>query len=395
MIRIAPLLLLFCSTAICATVPAGTRIEIRLTKPLNSKEATPMQVVEAVVIAPVALDGTILVAQGVQVLGHVKEVTTPLTAGDQAVLVLTFDRLRAGAKSTPFSARLLEVDNARETVDKEGRLLGIKASDTASARMDQGIGKVVEKSSTLGEILGGVKQAIVKEPDSSINYPAGVEMSIQVTEPFNWTGPPRHFVGEIQGQNDLPALVANQPVVTYAAKPPKPSDIPNLMFLGTEEQILAAFEAAGWTRAEQLNRESKLETFRALAEDRGYKEAPVSTILLDGQPPELAFEKLNNTFSARHHLRIWRRPDVFNGSPVWVSAATHDTGISFSESNRTFIHKIDSHIDVERAKVVNDLLFTNLVKGLALVERDNAPKSAHNATGDALETDGRIAVLQF
>src|SRR5271165_2169879 len=156
MIRIAPLLLLFCSTAICATVPAGTRIEIRLTKPLNSKEATPMQVV-----------------------GHVKEVTAPLTASDQAVLVLTFDRLRAGAKSTPFSARLLEVDNARETVDKEGRLLGIKASDTASARLDQGIGKVVEKNSTLGEILGAVKQAVVKEPDPSINYPAGVEMSIE------------------------------------------------------------------------------------------------------------------------------------------------------------------------------------------------------------------------
>src|SRR5271165_5923540 len=179
MIRIAPLLLLFCSTAICATVPAGTRIEIRLTKPLNSKEATPMQVVEAVVIAPVAVDGTIVVAQGVEVLGHVKEVTAPLTASEQAVLVLTFDHLRAGAKSTPISARLLEVDNARETVDKDGRLVGIKASDTGSARLDQGIGKLTQKNSALGELLGAVKQAVVKEPDPSINYPAGVEMSIE------------------------------------------------------------------------------------------------------------------------------------------------------------------------------------------------------------------------
>lgn len=269
-----------------------------------------MQVVEAVVIAPVAVDGTIVVAQGVEVLGHVKEVTAPLTASEQAVLVLTSDRLRAGAKSTPISARLAEVDNARETVDKDGRLLGIKASDTGSARLDQGIGKLTQKNSALGDLLGAVKQAVVKEPDASINYPGGVEMSIQVTEPFNWTGPPQHFVGGIRGQDTLPALIANQPVVTYAEKPPKPSDIPNLMFLGAEEQIMAAFEAAGWTKAEQLNRESKMEMFRALAEDRGYKEAPVSTILLDGQPPELTFEKLNNTFAARHHLRVWRRPDV-------------------------------------------------------------------------------------
>jgi hypothetical protein len=36
----------------------------------------------------------------------------------------------------------------------------------------------------------------------------------------------------------------------------------------------------------KLNGVSKLETFRAMAENRGYQEAPVSVLLLDGQPPE-------------------------------------------------------------------------------------------------------------
>ena len=385
----------FCC-AVAATIPSGTHLEIRLLTPLNSTETKPQQTLEAVVIAPVAVDGAFVVAQGVNVKGRITEVTVPQTASDQTVMVLTFDQLRDGIRTAPFAARLVEVENARETVDKDGRLLGIKASETGSARLDQGIGKVSQRYAGLGELLGAVKQAVLKEADPSINYPGGVEMVIEVTKPCNWTGAtPQRPVAAIAPEDALIRLVQQQPIVTYAMKPAKPSDIPNVLFLATDGDLTAALEAAGWTKAGQLNKHSKFETFQALAEDRGYREAPVSTILLDGRPPDLVFEKVNDTFSARHHLRAWRRPGTFDEHPVWVCAATHDTGISFSEENRTFIHKIDSHIDAERAKVVNDLLFTGLVKGLALVDRPDVPLSGHNATGDAFETDGRMAVLLF
>ncbi len=81
-----------------------------------------------------------------------------------------------------------------------------------------------------------------------------------------------------------------------------------------------------------------------------------------------------------------------------MCSATHDTGISFSEPNRTFIHKIDPQIDLERAKVVNDLLLTGLVRGLSLVERPDLPQDMFNATGDALKTrrqHGRAELLTF
>jgi hypothetical protein len=90
---------------------------------------------------------------------------------------------------------------------------------------------------------------------------------------------------------------------------------------------------------------------------------------------------------------VWKRPATFNGKPVWAVAATHDIGIEFSQENRTFIHKIDSEIDRERAKVVNDLLFTGKVQSVELIDRPAVPKNSQNATGDALNTDGRIAVL--
>jgi hypothetical protein len=78
---------------------------------------------------------------------------------------------------------------------------------------------------------------------------------------------------------------------------------------------------------------------------------------------------------------------------VWVCSSTHDIGIDFSDRDRTFIHKIDSEIDHERAKVVNDLLFAGVVRAIALVGRPDIPQDATNATGDVLKTDGGMAVL--
>jgi hypothetical protein len=106
------------------------------------------------------------------------------------------------------------------------------------------------------------------------------------------------------------------------------------------------------------------------------------------------FEKANDTFAARHHLRIWRRPGQFGGQSVWVCSATHDN-IKFSDQQRTFIHKIDSNIDLERAKVVSDLLLTEMVQGLSLVQRAGLPEKMSNATGDALTTDSAMAVIRF
>jgi hypothetical protein len=97
--------------------------------------------------------------------------------------------------------------------------------------------------------------------------------------------------------------------------------------------------------------------------------------------------------SHRHHLRIWLRPDQYDGRPVWVVAATHDMGISFSEANGTFIHRIDSSIDREREKVANDLILAGHVASILMVDRSAIPQHAQNATGDNLVTDGKIKVL--
>jgi hypothetical protein len=41
------------------------------------------------------------------------------------------------------------------------------------------------------------------------------------------------------------------------------------------------------------------------------------------------------------------------------------------------------------------MLFTGRVKAMALVDRPNIPKDISNATGDHLQSDDKIAVLEF
>ena len=256
-----------------------------------------------------------------------------------------------------------------------------------------------DKYAALAGLIGGVKQALkIEDANPNIDFDPGVELTIRLTQPLDWRGPvngPGSALQPFPNENGLVDVVNRQPFRTAAANPPRPSDITNVMFLATEEELRAAFEKAGWASAARLTTKSKLETARALIEDRGYKEGPMSVLFLDGQAPDMTFEKGNDTYEKRHHLRIFRRPGTFDGKPIWVCSATHDTGIDYSERDHTFIHKIDSSIDRERAKVVADLLFTGLVRSLALVGRREIPEDATNATGDALKTDGQMAVVLF
>jgi hypothetical protein len=395
--KIGIALLLGAASATATQIPAGTQIQLRLTTSVNTSTAKVDQPFEAVVIAPVVVGDGLALAAGAKVTGHLKEVKAATQPDDQALLDLAFDQIGddAGGAKVNIAAKVAGVDNARESVETSGQIKGIIASQTGSGRLDQGIKKVAEKYQGFAGLLGTIKEAVLKAPDANIDYESGVEMTIELTKPLDWNGKANWpDVKPVEPAAELSRLVNGEPFRTMAENPAKPSDVTNLMFLGNAQQIEEAFQKAGWTAAAQLNSTSKLETFRAMAENRGYQEAPVSTLLLDGRPPDLALEKQNNTFNARHHLRIWKRPGEFHGRQIWVCAATHDVGIDFSEQNRTFIHKIDSRIDAERAKVVNDLLFTGIVKEISLVDRQ-IPQNLSNATGDKLETDGQMAVLSF
>ena len=56
----------------------------------------------------------------------------------------------------------------------------------------------------------------------------------------------------ITDEDALAALVTRQPFQTMAQRPSKPSDVTNIMLIGTLEQVQQAFKDAGWSNAAAL-----------------------------------------------------------------------------------------------------------------------------------------------
>jgi len=400
-LRIASLFLI-CGSIGAAVLPVGTELDVRLTSDVSSDRPSG-QPVRGVITAPVYLNGAAVLAAGVQVQGNTAD-ANPYRAAEGSdsperpatLRIQLTDIIDRSGQAHPLYSVLTGVDNAREAVDASGLITGISSSDVLESQIDRGLNKLQSRYQQLAQILEGVKGALVKDVDTLIDFRQGVDLTFKLTRSFEWTSPAEpDTVRPITPQSSLIALVRAQPIRTVAQSPPEPSDLTNLMFIGSAEQLESAFHEAGWFPADALSRSSKMETARAIIEDRGYNEAPMSVLYLDARPPEFAFQKQTDTFAMRHHIRIWRRPQMFAGEPVWIAAATHDISISFSPVSRSFTHKIDSNIDLERSKVVKDLLFTGHVQAIALVERNGIFQGLTNATGDTLISDGKIAVLEF
>jgi hypothetical protein len=166
------------------------------------------------------------------------------------------------------------------------------------------------------------------------------------------------------------------------------------MFLGSREEIMSAFDEAGWFEAVPSGFGANMKVMQATLRKTGYSEGPVSTLLIEGRPPDLVFQKSLDTFAKRHHIRIWKLPSTYQGREVWVGAATHDIATEHSKTMTQWTHRIDSHIDRERDWIESDLLFIGSATGYVDVDRPAAPRALANATGDSITTDGIMSVMQ-
>jgi hypothetical protein len=189
------------------------------------------------------------------------------------------------------------------------------------------------------------------------------------------------------------SMVRALPYRTRTKTTNKLSDITNLIFIGSPSSLRRAFDAAGWTTADQLTAPSTFETVKTLTGNQTYTQAPMSMLLLGDEEPLFTLQKTNNTFSSRHHVRVFPTGETFAGKTILTASSTQDIAIAFSYKQKTFIHVIDQYLDNERSKVVDDLDFTGCVDHVGLVSRPWVPQDAYNSTGDRLRTDGAAAVL--
>lgn len=385
-----------CAIALWAEpIDQGPVLTVRLLDSVSTAGSETGQVISAVVI-PSVLEVQSIPA-GSRITGIVAERKRPDARDvERARLRILFDRLiLPSGTSVTIEGRILEVENAREQVDEEGSIVGILASESLSARLDRSLGSISGRYPGLGGILAGLRAGIFGAPNSEIQYGPGVELRVGLLHQPTLGAQDTSQEFLLPASQALVAYVNALPYRTESVSPRGPSDLVQLVFLSKSEQELRkAFQAAGWTEARGQDAVANLETLQAVMEMRGFNEAPVSTLLLAGRSPDLVFQKQNNTFAKRHHIRIWHG-ESFEGRGVWLGAATHDVEIEFSEQTRTFVHRIDTQIDRERAKVLDDLAATGLIQGFTPVDLAPLPPELRNATGDALITDGRAFVIWF
>src|ERR1039458_9912256 len=128
--------------AMAQQAPAGTQISIRLKSGVSTRRSKPADPVEAVIIAPVGVNGRTVIGSGAVVRGSVEKVVQSRPPGERAALLLRFTGLEAGGARQAMVALVAGVDNARETVDEQGQINGILAAETITGRLDAGLGKL-------------------------------------------------------------------------------------------------------------------------------------------------------------------------------------------------------------------------------------------------------------
>jgi len=365
----------------------------------SSRAGTP---VEARVVAPVRVDDRTLIPMGARLRGElagVQKLGLGLRRG-RASLDFHFDTLELPDGTTfPVEARLTGVDTARETVDAKGRVQGIRATDAFGHRMAGITRNLFFWDPLIHSVLTGATVATIRFPEAEIHFPAGTELRLELTAPLalreEWTVPLPAIATTTEEREALLEIVRDMTYRSTTAQGNREADLVNVLLLGDEDWVRRAFDAAGWVVADRLSVATGWATFRSVAESKAYPEAPMSLQLLDELPPNLELSKALNTYSKRHHARLWSQPETFRGREVFAAAATEDTAIDFSFKRMRLIHTIDPNLDNERAKVVNDLVEAGCVDAAELIERPWAPRQFTNSTGERVYTDSRLLVIEL
>jgi hypothetical protein len=373
------------------TLAAGRKIYVRLELIVSTRSSHLNEPISARVVRDIANDKSVLIPIGAEVSGKLAKVIPPATPSDHAKLQIKFTQISIPRHAKlSIAAHVVEVENARESVLPDGTIQGILEKDAAAGRVDD----IFSKLGSAGGEMTKANNKTFGKVDTAIEYPAGTDVTLALDEPLKITPPSAPTAA-----TELPApisasienLLSGAPQ-RVESKAKKPGDPLNLIIVGTSDQILNAFKQAGWGEAQKLGTKSAVGTVRAMASDNGSKEAPVSQLYLYGRVEDLAFEKTLNTFLKRHHLRLWQTLlTTPNGRPIWIGAATHDTGLDVHL--RVVSHMIDPNLDLERDKVGADLMASGRVSAEQLVSRPNPLTEGKTATGVTWNSDGQLLVI--
>jgi hypothetical protein len=171
----------------------------------------------------------------------------------------------------------------------------------------------------------------------------------------------------------------------------------NVGLIGTKEDVVSAFHAAGWYPADPITLRTSVEIIGSVLLDRSYNDAPVSPLYFDGRREDLAFEKPDGTSAdRRQHVRLWMvLQHGADGGPVWLGSASFDSGVTLSRDTGQVTHKIAPNIDRERDRLIADLDLAHTVLSIYQIRGIGPTLNGRNGEGDPYYTDGEIWIAKL
>ncbi len=215
---------------------------------------------------------------------------------------------------------------------------------------------------------------------------------------FGVTLRPEAYFGEelpSLGLDELRGYLENLPAYVLGGDKKTPGDPLNIVIVGSGTHALSMFVRRGWDVTETIDLGSAWRTIMASTFKSAYRTSPVSPLYFFERSQDVALQKTRSTVDERNHLRLWRAPVTYKGTPVWVGQISRDIGVKFT-SKTLVTHKIDPDVDEARSYLMQDLISSpstnkvGFVKGVGRSSRD-APK--YNYTRDPYITDGLRVVI--
>ena len=383
----------------CRVVPAGQNFWIRLTDPVSTYSSKIGATVEAVLIASPNCDDSAAFVTGTTVEGritYVRRVGLGVLHSSSAVTI-DFDKVIAGSQTFAVKTKVEEVANGRENV-KAGVIKGVGGQATPQQVMSMRLLHLPFWNTEAYWIFLLRRGAFPFSPEPETFLPAGTDLRLRLMAPLEL---PAEFVKARQEENTQHGAEIDEDIREKLVALPahsltrrgRPSDVVNLAFIGSPEQIEAAFQTAGWTYADSVSAWSVLREMRAFSSLSSYAHLPISNQWLAGKPADIRLQKSLDSYQKRDHIRIWNENQLAPG--LWAGSAIRETGASWSIRTGRFIHHVDADIDAESEKVVRDLTLAGCVADVYRVQRPEKPETERNSSGDELWTDGSLAVLEL
>ncbi|MBZ5602505.1 MAG: LssY C-terminal domain-containing protein [Acidobacteriia bacterium] len=373
-------------------------MHVRLTTPVGTYASKAGSPVSAELIAPVtSASGDILLPAGSILNGTVtrSEKVGYGVRHETAALDLEFrEVVFPGGGRIPIATRMSEVDNSRERVTEDGIIRGVRTTSSISYRASGYIRTALCWEIHARLAFWAVKMLLLQVPEPEIYYGPGVELTLWLTQPM--AAVPAEESNPALRPAELASLEQELEGMPYRAytKSNRPSDLVNVILIGSRAQIAEAFAAAGWTEAKAPSWKARANNVRAVVQGQGYRQAPMSRMVINDVEPQMSWQKGLNDVSKRHHIRLWKQPSMWQGQETWVGAATRDVDFAYLRPGQPVTHRIEEDIDLERDKIARDLEFTNCAS-VDYWDRPGSPVTAHNATGDPMSTDGRLAIVRM